>query len=181
MALVHVDQVHETRVPVRADRRGEFRNLVLAAGRKLKLADVEKKARSLTLPDPVLTAVPHAGDHDRVLVDAVPQHVRASAGGREQLAPIFVFYDTAELRAFAKGCRSLQDPFGGSSSGRRVLGAQEVPESGEISNCVRSPPERLHRVRTLRMRAGGCCSPAVPHVLSHSCTSSSAMYSPVAS
>ena len=77
--------------------------------------------------------------------------------------------------------RRLQDAIGGSSSGRRVLGAQEVPESGEIANCVRSPPERLHRARTLRMRAGGCCSLAVPHVLSHACTSSSAMYSPVAS
>ena len=125
--------------------------------------------------------MPHAGDHDSVLVDAVPQHVDGSAGGYEQLAPVFVFYDMAELWAFPEHRRRLQDSFGGSSSGRCVLGAKEVPESGEIANCVRSPPERLHRVRTLRMRAGGCCSLAVPHVLSHACTSSSAMYSPVAS
>jgi hypothetical protein len=71
-------------------------------------------------------------------------------------------------RSTASGPRSLRTP------------GLRWPPSVKDRTVFGATPEGLHRVRTW-MRVGGCCSLRVPQVSSHACTSSFAMYSPVAS
>ncbi len=133
-----------------------------------RVRDDARGRRSPCAWSPVRPAVPHDDD---------------PAGWKSRITRFLVSADILR-RGRALGVRGasrrLQDAFGGASGGRRVLGAEEF-RSRERAECFRRPPKRLHRVRTLRMRVGGCCSFGAPHVLSHACTSSSAMYSPAAS